>query len=94
MEHRLMTTITIDLPDDVLARLSQHAQTFKTSVTELAEAFVERGIEDEDQAEQSWDPSLTLEDIAAIERGLADIAAGRTVPDAQVMEEMRKLIAV
>jgi predicted transcriptional regulator len=88
-----MTTITIDLPDDVLTRLSQHARTFKTSVTELAEAFVVRGIEDEDQSEQGWDPSLTPEDIAAIEEGLADIAAGRTRPWSEVRAEMQALVA-
>jgi predicted transcriptional regulator len=88
-----MTTITIDLPDDVLARLSQHAQTFTTSVTELAEAFVGRGIEDEDQTGQGWDPSLTPEDIAAIEEGLTDIAAGRTRPWAEVRAEMQALVS-
>jgi predicted transcriptional regulator len=71
-----MTTITIDLPDDVLARLSQHAQTFKTSVTELAEAFVVRGIEDEEQVGQGWHPSLTPDDIAAIEEGMAQAKRG------------------
>jgi predicted transcriptional regulator len=88
-----MTTLTIDLPEEVLTRLSQHAQTYKTSVTELAEAFVVRGIDDEDHTEQGWDPSLTPEDIAAIEEGLADIAAGRTRPWSEVRSEMQALVA-
>lgn len=71
-----MTTITIDLPDDIAARLSHQARTYKTSVSELAEAFVVRGIEDEEQIGEGWHPSLTPDDIAAIKVGMAQAKRG------------------
>lgn len=80
-----MTTITIDLPDDIAARLSQQARTFKTSVSELAEAFVVRGIEDEEQVGQGWHPSLTPDDIAAIEEGMAQAKRGEVYPLDEVL---------
>jgi predicted transcriptional regulator len=86
-----MITITIELPDDIATRLASHAAQLKTSVTELAEAFVVRGIEDEEA--HTWDPSLTPEDIAAIEAGLADVKAGRVVPHEVVVEDVRQLLA-
>jgi predicted transcriptional regulator len=73
---RPMTTITIDLSDDFAVRLSQQARTLKTSINELAEAFVVRGIEDEEQVGQGWHPSLTPDDIAAIEEGMAQAKRG------------------
>ena len=87
-----MTTITIDLPDDLAVRLTQQAHAFKTSITELAEAFVIRGIEDEELIGQTWHPSLTPDDIVAIEAGIADAAAGRVYTQQAVMQELQEIL--
>ena len=83
-----MTTITIDLPNDVVTRLTEQARLSRTSITELAQAFVVRGLQGEDDSEEGWDPSLTPDDIAAIEEGLADIAAGRVHSLEDVMQDV------
>jgi predicted transcriptional regulator len=88
-----MTTITIDLPETVVERLSKRAETFKIDLAEMVESYVLRGIQDDDDGEEGWDPSLSPEDIAAIEEGMADAAAGRTIPHEKIMEDCRKLLA-
>jgi predicted transcriptional regulator len=88
-----MTSITINLPDDIVQRLTVQAERLKTSLADLTEAFVIRGIEDEEGAQEGWDPSLTPEDIVAIKAGLADIEVGRTIPHEIVFEELRKRLS-
>lgn len=80
-----MTTITLDLPEDIAARLSEQARTFKTSISELAEALVIRGLEDEEQVGQGWHPSLTPDDIAAIKEGMAQAKRGEVYPLDEVL---------
>lgn len=87
-----MTTITIDLPNDVVALLAEQARLSRTSINELAQSFVVRGLEEEEDVEERWDPSLTPDDIAAIEEGLADIAAGRVHSVEDVMLDVQLII--
>ena len=94
-----MTTITIKLSDDMARRLAERAEVLAAEVQaaprladRLAGAFVARGIEEEEAVGAGWDPSLTPDDIAAIERGIADAAAGRVRPWEEVREEMRALV--
>lgn len=86
-----MTTITIDLPDDLLARARVHADTLRISVAEMLEMTLVEKLDRGGTGQ--WDPSLTPEDIAAIEEGLTDIAAGRTRPWAEVRAEMQALVS-
>jgi predicted transcriptional regulator len=86
-----MTTITIDLPDDVAAALDVKATAWKTSVSALLEGAAINLVDEEPEA--GWDSSLSPEDIEAIEAGLADAAAGRVRPWEQVRLEMRQLVS-
>jgi predicted transcriptional regulator len=85
-----MTSITIELSDELAAALTAKADAWRMTVAELVRDATESFLA-QDQAE-GWDPSLTREDIAAIEEGLADATAGRTVSHEAVMEEARKLL--
>lgn len=85
-----MTTITIDLPDDLAAALGTKAKAWETSVSALLEGAAVNLVHD--KAEDSWDPSLTPEDILAIEAGLADATAGRVRPWDEVRAHLQYLV--
>jgi predicted transcriptional regulator len=75
-----MTHIRVEVPDELAARLSELATVMRST----PEALLLQAVEDLVAAR---------DDIRArIERGMADIAAGRTVPHEQVMAEMEAMI--
>ena len=86
-----MTAITLDLPDDLLTRARERAEVMKISIVEMLQTTLIGALEP--ATGDAWDPSLTPQDIAAIEEGLADIAAGRTRPWTEVRAEMQALVS-
>jgi len=75
-----MTHLRIDVPDEIARHLSELAAVMRST----PEALVRQAIEELVSAR---------DDIRMrIERGLADIAAGRTVPHEQVMAELEAAI--
>lgn len=75
-----MTTITIDISDDVGARLAQLADDTHRPAAHLAAEAVASYV----AREQA--------DIEGIKRGLADVAAGRLIPHDEAMAELEAAI--
>jgi predicted transcriptional regulator len=90
-----MTTITIELPDDLAARLTEQASAAQTSLEQFVAGLLAGNADADDWVEDppsaGWDASLTPEDIAAIEEGLADAAAGRVRPWDEVRPELQRI---
>ena len=74
------TTVTVPLSRQTEDRLTQLAETTHRSRSVLAAEAIEQYVERQ------------LDIVAAIEEGLADARAGRTVPHETVMAEMRPII--
>jgi predicted transcriptional regulator len=74
------TTMTIRISPDVKAKLGRLAQGTRRSRSFLASEAVEAYVDRE------------LEIIDGIQRGLADVAAGRVVPHGEAMAEIRAVI--
>ena len=75
------TTMTIRLSAQVKEKLGRLAQGTRRSRSYLAAEAVTAFVERE------------LEIIEGIQRGLADVEAGRTVPHERVMAEARRIVA-
>lgn len=75
------TTMTIRVSAKVKEKLGRLAEGTRRSKSYLAAEAVTAYVERE------------LEIIEGIERGLADVEAGRTVPHEQVMTEARRIVA-
>jgi predicted transcriptional regulator len=82
-----MTTITIDIESEVASMLSQEAQRQHLSLEQLAKAWLEERLEDV-KFENALD--LTADELAGIERGLADVAAGRVVSHEAILADLAK----
>jgi plasmid stability protein len=83
-----MTTITIDLPEDVASDLRAKAANHHMSL----EAFVQESVSHFILSDESGlEPiSLMPEEIVALERAKEDLAAGRTFTHEEVMHQIRK----
>jgi predicted transcriptional regulator len=81
-----MTTITIDLPDDIAAALAAKASEWKTSVGELLTGAAINLVEEDDDG--SWHPSLTPDDIAAIKEGMAQAKRGEVYSLEEVLSTL------
>jgi len=75
-----MTTFTLDLPDELAERL---AELPKAEVNAFAANMLTQLV----QADDDLDLELDADTIAAIEEGLDDVEAGRTIPFEQVRAE-------
>jgi predicted transcriptional regulator len=82
-----MTTITIDLPDHIASSFRTRAEASKMSL----EAFLQDCVSDFALSDESALPPLhlTTEELEAVARARADLAAGRTFTHEQVMAEVR-----
>lgn len=71
---------TVEALDAIVAkgRVSSHDEVIRTALQ-----IVEANDPDE------WEP-LSTSEVAGIERGLADLAAGRMIPIKEVMEELER----
>jgi predicted transcriptional regulator len=77
-ENRIkpMTTLILDVANDLAAALARQSQTSKISVQALSAAVLEQWFLDQDTPpQQPWLP----DDVAAIEVGLAQSRAGQTI---------------
>jgi predicted transcriptional regulator len=83
-----MTTITIDLPNEVAVQLQTQAASSKKSL----EVFLQECVSDFALSDESaLDPlDLSPEELKAVESARADLTAGRTFTHEQVMSEMRQ----
>jgi predicted transcriptional regulator len=87
MEHDPMTTITIELEPEFASRLQAEATARDISVSHLVGDWLDEWLEDE----AAFDAMpLSPEEIAGIERGLADIEAGRVISHEQMLAELAK----
>ncbi|MEK1896216.1 MAG: CopG family ribbon-helix-helix protein [Rhizobium sp.] len=77
----MSATMTIRVSEDTLAKLTKIAEGTKRSKSFLAGEAVSAYVERE------------LAIIEGIERGLADMAAGRVIPHEQATAEARQIIA-
>ncbi len=73
-------TMTIRMPVDVRDKLSRIAQGTRRSRSYLAAEAISAYVDRE------------LSILEGIERGLADVAAGRTIPHAEAMAELRAIV--
>jgi predicted transcriptional regulator len=75
-----MTTLTIDIADDVAAALAHQSKVSQVSVQALSAAVLEQWFLDQNNPpREPW----SLEDIAAIEDGLKQSRAGQTITHAE-----------
>jgi predicted transcriptional regulator len=71
-----MTTIILDVSDDIAAALADHCDASQVSIQELSNAVLEQWFLDQRSAPtETW----TADDIAAIEDGFAQMRAGQTI---------------
>ena len=71
-----MTAITIDVESEFATLLGREAKLRQLSPEQLAKAWLEERMED---ARAESELALSADELAGIERGLADVAAGRVV---------------
>jgi predicted transcriptional regulator len=73
-----MATITIEVSDDVAAKLAAQAKAVDMDITAMMADIATRtaALPDIDV----WDPRLSVEDIAEIKIGLAELEAGKGIP--------------
>ena len=74
-------TLTIRLPSDVKVKLSRLADSTRRTSSFLAAEAIARYVDSE------------AKNVEGIERGLADVKAGRLVPHAQAMDRLETTIA-
>jgi predicted transcriptional regulator len=80
-----MTTVTLDISDDVAAALLRRSHESNMTIQELSKAVLEQWFFDQEVVgTNAWSP----EDIAAIEAGRGEAKAGLTIPNAIVFEEL------
>jgi len=77
-----MRTITLELPDELVAQLEampadERTQTIATALNRKPKTDAE--------------PPFSQEDIDAIREGIADVRAGRVVPLADVIAQMKEV---
>jgi predicted transcriptional regulator len=72
-----MTTIILDVSDDIAAALADQCDASRVSIQALSNAVLEQWFLDQRNAPtETW----TADDIAAIEDGFAQMRAGQTIP--------------
>lgn len=81
-----MPKITIEVSDDVAAKLSAQALAVDMDVNSMLADIAIRTAALPDMG--GWDPRLSAEDIAAIKIGIAEANAGKLIPHEQVMQEV------
>jgi predicted transcriptional regulator len=81
-----MAKITIEVSDDVAAKLAAHALAVDMDVSTMMADIATRTAALPDI--EVWDPRLSAEDIEEIKIGLAQADAGELIPHEQVMEEV------
>jgi predicted transcriptional regulator len=81
-----MATITIEISDDVAAKLEAHAIAANVDLPTLMADIATRTATAPEV--EIWDPRLSAEDIAEIRIGIAQAEAGNMIPHEQVMEEI------
>ena len=80
-----MSTITLEIAEDVAAALALRSHEANTSVQALSAAVLEQWLFDQGNTDpEPWLP----EDIAAIEKGLAEAHAGLTVSHSDFCAQM------
>jgi predicted transcriptional regulator len=80
-----MTTLTITIPDQTAALLTDRAKETGRSVDDVVTEVVNDALDD------SWLEDLSPADRAAIEEGLAQAERGETIPPhEEVMAEMKR----
>jgi predicted transcriptional regulator len=82
-----MTTIKINVETNFASLLNQEAQSRQLSLEQLAKAWLEERLED---AKSESAVPLSPDEILGIERGLADVEAGRTHTHADVLVDLAK----
>ena len=79
-----MTTITIEVGEGTAETLAQAAAARRTTVPELVAQVTEFFVAEEQAPFDDW----TLEDIGAIEEGIAQLRRGEKVPQDVVMARL------
>lgn len=78
-----MTSVTIEVSDEELDRMRALAARSGRSIDDVMRQVVSGGLTVQEEAEGV---------VAGVERGLADVAAGRTVPVAEVTRRVDDLL--
>jgi predicted transcriptional regulator len=80
-----MTTITLEIADNLAEALRECSIQSKTSVQEIGSAVLEQWLQDQSTAS---DAHWTAEDIDAINDGLAQARNGQTIPHNDVVRAL------
>jgi predicted transcriptional regulator len=80
-----MTTIKIELEPQVVSKLKAEATSRDFSLSHLVSDWLDEWLEDEARFNAM---PLSPEEVAGIERGLADVKAGRVISHEQMLAEI------
>lgn len=80
-----MTTITIELNPQTVSRLQGEASARNVSLDRLVVDWLDERLDDNEKFDMM---PLSPEEIAGIERGLADIKAGRVITHEQMLADL------
>jgi predicted transcriptional regulator len=81
-----MATITIEVSEDVAAKLAAHARAVEMDVPTMMADIATRTAALPDI--EVWDPRLSAEDIVEIKIGLQELEDGQGIPHEVVMAEV------
>jgi predicted transcriptional regulator len=82
-----MTTIKIELEPQVISKLKAEATSRDVSLSHLVVDWLDERLEDNEKFDAM---PLSPEELAGIERGLADIEAGRVISHERMLAELAK----
>lgn len=82
-----MPTLTIDLPETAYRAALALPE---AELSRLVARVVEESDEDDDMTLPDYDPPTNAADLAAIGRGLEDLAAGRVIPGEAALAQFRE----
>jgi predicted transcriptional regulator len=80
-----MTTITLELNPQTVSRLQGEASARNVSLDRLVTDWLDERLEDNEKFDAM---PLSAEEIAGIERGLADFKAGRIISHEQMLSDL------